>query len=373
MTARRLALPLCLAVCCACGALAPAAVPAQEPAGAPAAGTRYYLSNELGMSLEEIGWYRREEAVFVLAVRPQEGGEVRILLKEGREIKRWELSGDEERTYEEGELVERVLLDAQGRRRELWEFEGGSLVRRTELSYSRPGEISSRCYDGEGNLLYADTALLSRDKGLREVRRESAQGERSRLSLSMPGDRLVEERSGGDGRGLVRRYDAGGRLTSRERWAGDGLEERETLRYEGDGRTPVGSTVIDYVAGTTAERTFDEDGYLRQLEVRRDDEVVEQTRYERDAEGRATLIVRRGPAGIEQWRCEYDEQGELLREEYRVRGSLERVTVHEGEGRSVEELYRDGTPFMRVVLQEGEKVREEFLKNGAVVRTREYR
>jgi len=373
MSARSLALPLCLAFCLACAALAPAPVPAQDPADPRGTETRYYLSNELGMSLEEIGWYRREEAAFVLTVRAHEGGEVRTLLKEGREIKRWELSDGEERTYEGGELVERVLLDAQGRRRELWEFQGGSQVRRTEFSYSRPGEISSRCYDGEGNLLYSDRSLLSRDKGLREVRRDSAGGERSRLALSMPADRLVEERTGGDGRSLIRRYDVRGRLISRERWAGDGLEEREILRYEGDGGTPVGSTLIDHVAGITTERSFDENGYLRLLEVRRDGEVVDQTRYERDPEGRTTLAARRGPGGIEQWRYEYDDQGELLREEYRVRGFLERVTVHESENRSIEELYRDGAPFMRVVFQDGEKVREEFLKNGAVVRTREFK
>ncbi|MBN1836206.1 MAG: hypothetical protein JW820_10175 [Spirochaetales bacterium] len=368
MSPRPLALTLWFAAWGLFALPGPAPLTAQEPEAG-----RYYLSNELGMALEEIGWYRRDEAEFVLVLREQPDGEVRTLLRGGEEVRRWEREGREERIYEQGELSEKTLLEAQGRRAELWEYEGGVLVRRTEYTYSPAGRISARAYDGEGRLLFTDTALLSRDRALREVRRDPGQRDPSRLALSMAGDRLVEERIGGAGQTMIRRYDLQGRVFERERWLGARLAERETLFYSGNDETPVRSTLVDYVSGSTTERSYDGNGNLQEIAVERDGRVVEQTRYERDSEGRAVLAVRRGPLGLEQWRYEYDEEGQLAREEHRLRGSVQRVTAYQGGERSFEELYRDGAPFMRIVYRDGEKVREEFLKDGAVVRTRELR
>ena len=85
--------------------------------------------------------------------------------------------------------------------------------------------------------------------------------------------------------------------------------------------------------------------------------------------------TKRGPRGIENWLFEYGAEGELVREEYRARGSLERITLYstqEGEGLRVEELYREGRLFMRVRYRSDQKVREEFLQDGEVVRVREF-
>ena len=346
---------------------------AQSDASAGSA-ARYYLSNELGMALEEIGWYRRDEATFVLEVRADGGREERVLYQDGVPIKRWERSDRQRRVYENGELTETELFDAKGRRVELREFENGSLVRRTDFSYALPGQIRATTYDGEGNLLYTDRSLLFPDRSLREVRREYSGGGGSRLSLSMTGGGLVEEEIAGDGRTLFKHYDSRGRLAAQEWWVDAGLQEREILRYRDEGKFPATTVTEDFVAGRITKRAFDVDGRLEAVEIEEDGRIVEELHYERDAEGRAVSTTRRGPQGLEQWRNVYGEDGELIREEYRRRGALERVTLHEGEGRIVEELYRGGGElFMRVTYVDKEKIREEFLSNGVVVRTREYR
>jgi hypothetical protein len=58
-----------------------------------------------------------------------------------------------------------------------------------------------------------------------------------------------------------------------------------------------------------------------------------------------------------------------------VRGSLERITLYnvQGEQRSrMDELYREDQLFMRIYYQADQKVKEEFLRNGEVVRERKF-
>jgi antitoxin component YwqK of YwqJK toxin-antitoxin module len=372
MSSPAIVLLLSLSLCFA------SALPMIPPLGAQSAApgataARYYLSNELGMAFEEIGWYRRDESTFVLEVRADGGTEVRILYQDGAPIKRWERSDRRRRVYENGELTETELFDDKGRRVELREFDKGSLARRTEFSYAIQGQIRATTFDAEGNLLYTDRSMLFPDRSLREVRREYSGGGRSKLSLSMTGGGLVEEEIAGNGLALIKHYDSRGRLAAQERWAEAELQEREILRYRDEEQLPVTAVTEDFVAGRISKRAFDVEGRLEGIEVEQDGRIVEEIRYERDAEGRAVSTTRRGPLGLEQWRAAYGEDGELIREEYRRRGALERVTLHEGEGRVVEELYRGGELFLRVTYVDDEKIREEFLTNGVVVRTREYR
>jgi hypothetical protein len=89
-------------------------LPAQSPSVEEPA-PRYFRSNELGMALEEIGWYRTDEASYVLEVRTEPDREVRVLLHDRVEIRRWERSRRQARVYEAGLLSEVELLDSRGR------------------------------------------------------------------------------------------------------------------------------------------------------------------------------------------------------------------------------------------------------------------
>ena len=84
----------------------------QDPAGAS---RRTYVSNNLGMALEEIGWYRQEEFPYILVVVKEGEGERRTLLHNGQPVRRWELDPREEREYEGSQLVQLRRYDDRGR------------------------------------------------------------------------------------------------------------------------------------------------------------------------------------------------------------------------------------------------------------------
>ena len=72
---------------------------------------------------------------------------------------------------------------------------------------------------------------------------------------------------------------------------------------------------------------------------------------------------------------DYSPENTLRREEYRIRGALERITTYStdgGESSRIEELYREGQVFMRIYFEAEEKVKEEFLRGGEVVRERQF-
>ena len=122
-------------------------------------------------------------------------------------------------------------------------------------------------------------------------------------------------------------------------------------------------------------RSYDGEGRIIEIEVKQQGQTVEQIHHLRDEEGRILETIKRGARGMEHWLFIYDSEGGLLREEYSLRGSLERVTLYGEEGEAatrVEELYRQGRLFMRIHYRDGEKVREEFLRDGQVVRAREF-
>jgi len=349
----------------------PAVVHAQD------AGTiQYYVSNELGMALEKIGWYRQEEFPYILKVETEGSGETRTLLYEGEELQRWEYESDEQRTYRGSELQQRRRYDEQNRLIEEQLFSDGALSQRTVYYYNRDVLDRTETFAPDGLLLYRDFYRLSPDGHLRRVTREQGDRQRDqRLALGDGARGVVEERYGNNRERRINRYDQDGRLAEREHWYGGELIERELFQYLGEGGTLSSSQLEELSLERTTVRSYDDEGRVLRVEVSEGGEVTERTVHVRDAQGRIVETTKRGPRGIENWLFEYGPEEELVREEYRVRGSLERITVYseqEGERLQVEELYREGRPFMRVHYRSEQKVKEEFLHEGEVVRVREF-
>jgi hypothetical protein len=184
---------------------------------------------------------------------------------------------------------------------------------------------------------------------------------------------VAEERYGNSRERRINRYDQAGRLVEREYWYDGELIQRERFRYRGEEEVPLSSLLEELSLERTTVRSYDDEGRVVEIEVTEEGEQTERTVHRRDARGRIVETTKRGPRGVEHWRYEYGAEDALLREEYRVRGSLERITRYsEQEGLRVDELYREGRPFMRVHYQSEQKVKEEFLRNGEVVRVREF-
>ena len=345
---------------------------ASSDAGAyPDEGKRYYISNEFGLAIEEIGWYRQDEYSYVLKVERAAQKEIKMLLAAGEEIKRWELAPGEERVYEEGQISLVRLFDAAGRIKEERSFEQDEEVLKTLFHYSSSGICFAETFAGDGNLLYTDSYRLSGQGQLREVSRVWADGQTEGQSLSITNlsGVLYEEQHSAAESNLIYRFDSEGKLFSRERWREGILAMREQLDYSDGSKTPLSAVEINYIEGEKIQKTFDEEGRLTRRIVEREGRIVEELSHYWDDAGNKTQTVRSSAKGLERWNFSYDPAGELTTEDYRVRGSLEKVTNYNQEGR-VEELFRNGKLFLRVTYRNDEKIEEEFLKDGSVVRVR---
>jgi hypothetical protein len=336
---------------------------------------RYYVSNDLGMALEQIGWYRREEFPYILMVETAGSRETRTLLHQGEELQRWEYEAGEQRVYRNSQLEQRMRYDESERLVEEQIYSDGELSRRTVLHYNGDVLERSETFGADGGLLYRDIYRLSPNGELRRVIREESPADQ-RFALGEGTRGVTEERYGNSRERRINRYDPRGRLVEREYWHEGQLKERERIQYRGEDGLRLSSTLEELPLERVALSSYDEQGRVVRIERSEKGETTERTVHRRDEEGRIVETTTRGSRGIENWRFEYGPEGRLAREEYRLRGSLEKVTLHSLEGDEpirVEELYREGRMFMRVYYRSEQKVREEFLEAGEVVRVREYR
>ncbi len=333
---------------------------------------RCYVSNSLGMPLEEIGWYRSDEYDYILIVQKQGEVEKRFLLHSGEEIRRWEIVPGEERVYRAGLIEELRRYDAGGRVEEERRYLEGELEARTVYHYNRDSLSYTETYDSEGALLYRDSFLLSPSGSLRRVHREATeQGGAQELALSAGGGTLAEERYGSSSGRLVNRYDHEGRVAVRELWRDGRLVEQERFHYRPDGGVLESCELEELEPGRTTFRSYDEEANLVRSSVEQGGQTIEQTSYLRNNEGQVLEAIRRSPEGLERWLYEYGPEGVLSREEYSLRGALQKVTLYEGEGERIEELYRGGKLFMKVYYRGSQKTKEEFIESGQVIRIRE--
>jgi hypothetical protein len=338
--------------------------------------TEYYISNDVGMALEKIGWYRREEFPYILVVEIEGTRETRTLLHQGEEQQRWEYEPGEERAYRESELEQRRRYDRRNHLIEEELYSDGGLTQRTLYYYNRDVLERTETLAADGSLLYRDYYRLSPDGQLRRVTREEVDRQaEQRLGLGDGARGVTEERYGNDRERRINRYDRSGRLVEREYWSEGDLLERERIQYRDEKDTRLSSQLEEISLGRTTHSSYDAEGRIILVEVTEGGEDIERIVHLRDPQGRIVETTKRGRKGIENWLFEYGQEEELLREEYRVRGSLERITLYSTEGEEqlrVEELYRKGRLFMKVHYRAGEKVKEEFLRDGEIVRVREY-
>lgn len=350
---------------------------AQDPGSLPQdSSVRYYASNDLGMALEEIGWYRREEFPYLLVVRKGDQWEKRILLNKGQEIRRWEIGPQEERVYDGGVIQERFRYDQAGRLTEEQLFQEGEPSRRKVYHYRGAILALTETFNSKGELLFRDAYYLSPEGKLRRVSREEREDQTTQeLALSSGGGNLAEERYGNVRDRKVNRYDLEGRLIVRERWSQGELIERERFEYHGDGDTLVRSQLEQLKLQRTIRRSYDEQGRLIGSVVEQEGEEIEQTFHLRDERGAIVETTKRSARGLEHWLFDYGPEDTLKREEYRIRGALKRITTYSsdnGASSRIEELYREGQIFMRIYFEAEEKVKEEFLRDGKVIRERRF-
>jgi len=331
------------------------------------------------MIFEEIDSVTQSGYAHVLIVEEQSGGQLIRLLSEGEEQKRWErrfhINGTvrEERTYIEGKLSSyHLYADNRNLLEEIRYSETDELVvRRTRYQYSGQTLSSVEVFDGDGSSLYREGYAYTKTGLLREIARSYPDG-RIRISTFNfgGGEGLAETRSRQDSKMQIYRYDTSGRMTYLEVWDGPSLVSSKSWQYRFDEKKP--HTIEEYARQLNLRTTqyLDDSGRVQREE--KEGRIKEQIFYSYDDEDRQTSKVITGSSGRVEWKYEYNEEGEIRKERFFRKGSLEKVKTYTDGESWYEEIYRAGEVVLRVYYIDGEKSSEEFLQNGKVMSERSF-
>jgi antitoxin component YwqK of YwqJK toxin-antitoxin module len=356
----------------------------------------WYVSNRLGMKLEPIPRYRADEFAYVLSETTREDITVLTLYHRGEEagaavaaqgsgspleglpmgateVTRWErektAEGVRETVYERGTLERVSLLKADGRVTSETTYTDGQATERMEYRYAG-GYLRSVVArpPGGGDVLWEVRYDLTPDGRLRASRRTGSQPEIA--AFNMGGGRLEDEYLATPGRTVILRYDTEGRRVVWEVYGEDKLQRAAYDDFDPETGKPVATKDLTGELDRT-ERSYDEEGRVVQELTYHADAVVATTTHTYDDKGHLKASQRRSDAGIESWSYRYDDSGELEVEEYRDRGTMRMRIVHTGPDERYEEIVQSLRSSLRIYFVEDRKVREDFVRDGKVIRSRE--
>lgn len=358
-----------------------------------AGGAVRYRSNEIGIPFERISPAQAGDHRFVLVHRPAvaQGDatqEERLLLDQGRQVRRWVTRRDAggrlvaEYDYAGGDLTAERSFDAEARLTAAAAYEAGELVSRTVYTY-QPRVVQVESTGADGSMRFRVTYQLATTGQVRDFVRIAPGQDRLGARFVFGGGALVEEVVTAGATRLVSRYLAGERYQVEE-WRGGVLHSVRDLEYSSDGLL-VAETRTEPAADRHTITRFDAAGHVLEALTMERGAQVEMVRHRRDAAGRIVTTQRETDAGDERWDFEYavdaptaaaadDPDGRLRAARHRQNGALVSVTTYQGadgdpSARQVD-YYRNGLPYRRLFFRGDERVREQVLRDGAVIRER---
>jgi hypothetical protein len=335
----------------------------------------FYASNAIGMLLQRVPSYRRDESEWIVGVVRGADTEVRRLLDKGKETRRWEITWTSDQKVERelaGDILQaRRIYDGAGTLLQEEQYKDGVLTQKSFFTYVAARLARMRVVDAAGTQIYAEEYSYATNGALRQVRRTGAPGEVTRSSIVGGAAGISEERVAGTGGEFVIRYDVHGRVESREERQAGKLVSREDFVFASDSDALVSSSLSLPADATRVERRYDAGLLLTETTTTKGN-IVQVDTYARDQEGRVTVKTRQGPSGIETWRYTFDDTGTVKREQYSLRGSIVKVTLYGEKSQRVEELYTDGEVFLKVYYDGDTRLREEVYSGGTMLRERTF-
>ena len=324
----------------------------------------YFESNPLGQPLREIPYYRSEEFPYVLTVDNLEGASIHTLLHEGRPEKKWKRYYENghirtEEEYEADEIKERRSFNAQGEITEEISYSLGAVQEKRVYSYEGGFVAEVNIYDGQGNWFTSYSFIRGGDNRMRRVEKLDEQ-KKIYSYYGMNQGRVFQEWHGDSASGDFFRFDDKSRLSLMERWDEGTLSLKEDFIQTDSGRR---SLLVNYKDGLKTEKLFDDKDNILQERTLKGSSLVKISSFAYDADGYLALKQVRSPGLKEEWRFVHDSGGGLAEETYLESGEIKKVTRYTGEKAYYEEIYRNGTPFIRVYFENDAKLREEFLSN----------
>jgi antitoxin component YwqK of YwqJK toxin-antitoxin module len=389
--------------------------------------TRFFSSDEAGFQGEELQGLQAKG--YTLAVAAAPSSSIRILYRDGKELRRTVrtatrdgtresvLEGDvlkEERNYDRaGNLVEELFFGSPASGEDKTgtgagaagnaESTGGGGAAARPVSagpppavQAPPGLVSRLVYAYlSGRLASVESFdASSRSQGKLEYRYD-ASGRLLELCASgsfgasaaglAPGASLpaaswfavpvsgAAEASAEAGKDAleITRYDPAGRPVERSSYVDGACVRAEAMIY-GESGGLAESRAFEAGTRTMSETTYDPRGRVALVVTSVDGSEKSRESYLYDDASRlveSTLVCQ---STTTRTIFAYDGPGEKSRETVQVNGVVVSVTVNRADGTVVKELYDRGALFLRSYHSEGRLRKEEFIENGSVVRTREY-
>ena len=248
-------------------------------------------------------------------------------------------------TKEGGLPVSEKLIAEDGASEYIKFFYEGSLLQQVE-GYS------------EDELIYTDKYAYTVDNMLLDVKREFPSSGRGVISSIIFKDGLLTDYWADDNESRTYlRFDETGLIYSELETASGWRESREYTEDE------FGRDVLKLVdsAGRELTTTFDDTGRtIRTSESDESGQLVETVAYEYRGELLVTMSIKTELSN-ERFFYTYDKEGEPDTELYQKNGIVVKKTSFEG-NRRTEELYRFGTPVLRIIFEDGRRIGTEQIQ-----------
>ena len=261
-----------------------------------------------------------------------------------------------------------VLVERSGTQEVRTLFRTGDPVQRTELEF-RDGVLWSRRFYVVGELTATEHFRYWADGSLRSVRHVGDRGAtvEYRYRLGRLREEWVDAQTGAER--IV--FDELGRMEARTRWESGEVVERETREYWGDAPDDGPRLIVLVVDAEERASRYDEQGRLPGSITSRAGAVAS----DRTRVFEAGLLVEeqeRSDGLLRSWRYEYEDSA-LARERYSENGALVKVTDYTDPYHSrIESIYRGEAIVLRVYFSGRDRIREEVMRDGEVLRTREF-
>ncbi len=345
--------------------------------GVAGADTSYHRSNAAAMVLERIAPEERAEHEYHL-VRERRSPELEVhtlyqddeeRLVTHLELRNGRVVAEEQREHQRVRL--RREFDDQGRLKAEEFYEDGALRERLEYRYRDHRVEEVTAFNSEGEQLYHERYSYRADGRLRRVARNGA----VEAVYGFLDGVLRSEQHGHDEHHTALRYDSAGRLTRIDSRLGDRHERLHEFRYRSDEPNAElkSERILDLRDGEEREEVFlyREGELLQERVLSVAGEMLERDRYAYE-NGRLVEERRYRRDMVRVVRYEYDEAGRLRAERWARNGNPELLREYHNAERMSELHYRAGVAVLRVEYRGEQRLREEVLRDGEVVRVREY-
>jgi hypothetical protein len=278
----------------------------------------------------------------------------------------------EERSFDaSGSILQERLFDSSSLPVETRSYirEGGRIVRveATDAMGSPSGSMSYR-YDRNGRLLGVSS---EGSLGMGTAGMIAAWGLPQGSWITRPGGGArAAAAAAASAKTTVLGYDDSGRATVVQTMLDGAALSIETRSY-GDGGILSSSRIEDKVSGLSSDLQYDGEGRLATRTDTPTKGQVLKTEYRYGDSGLLAEELARQGGHRSSKAYEYGEDGKVSREETSRDGELLLAVDYIENGR-VEELYEDGSVFVKATYVGGRKVKDEFYLDGVPFRTREY-